>query len=200
MQYYLIRNDMLSLESQLRLHLCTVSEDEKLLFIPTNLSTHPTHSHTTSLHFLQVIAQGGRKSGSVASYMGLVPGREEENRGERGGLFDLLAASVLEAEWSRWAPITSPSSLFSPPAGHTHEYNRWRWIQLWLCFQGVVFEVNGSIRLCFPWSFSGHQQTPIKILSIAQRAREKCCLQPCWNLVNLISLHEFYPKRCSLCK
>lgn len=141
-----------------------------------NPPTQPTHSHTTSLHFLQVIAQGGRKSGSVASYMGLVPGRDEENRGERGGLFDLLAASVLEAEWSRWAPITSPSSLFSPPAGHTHEYNRWRWIPLWLCFQGVVFEVNGSIRLCFAWSFSGHQHTPIKIFAIVQRALEKKAL------------------------
>lgn len=135
--------------------------------------TH-TLTHTTSLHFLQVIAQGGRKSGSVASYMGLVPGREEEEKGEREGLFDLLAANILGAEWSRWAPITSlhQPPLLLPPTGHTHEYNRWRWIGLWLGFQGVVFEVNGSIRLCFPRSFSGRQQTPIKMFSIAQRALE----------------------------
>lgn len=113
--------------------------------------TRPPNTHKPHQCFLQVMAQGGRKSGSVASYMGLVPGREEENRGQRGGLFDLLAASVLDAEWSRWAPITSPPGAPShPPTGHTHEYNRWWWIGLWLCFQGVVFEVNGSIRLCFP--------------------------------------------------
>lgn len=134
-------------------------------FSPANPPTQ--HTRTASLYFLQVIAQGGRKSGSVASFMGLVPGREEENRGERRGLFDLLAASVSDAEWSRWAPITSRSSPLSPPAGRTHEYNRWRWIGLWLCFQGVVFEVNGSIRLCFRWSFSGRQKTPIKMFSIA---------------------------------
>ena len=47
----------------------TAGEDEKLLFSLPNLFTRPAHLHTTSLHFLQVIAQGGRKSGSVASYM-----------------------------------------------------------------------------------------------------------------------------------
>lgn len=127
-------------------------------FVQPRKPTHPvqshTHTQTTTLYFLQVISQGGRESGSAASYMGLVPGREGENRGEQGGLFDLLAASVWEAEWSRWAPITSPPTSSKPPADHTHEYNRWRWTGPWLCFQGVVFEVNGSIRLCFLRSFS----------------------------------------------
>lgn len=143
-------------------------------FVQPRKPTHPiqSHTHTSQHYFLQVIAQGGRESGSVVSYMGLVEGRERENRGERGGLFDLLAASVWEAEWSRWAPITSPPTSSQPPTGHTHEYNRWLWIGPWLCFQGVVFEVNGSIRLCFLRSFSSRQQTPIKMFSIAQRALE----------------------------
>lgn len=143
---------------------CSVQQ-AKMRSLCSPLQSHPPTQHTQH-YFLQVMAQGGRKSGSVASYMGL--GGEDENRGKRIGLFDLLAASVLDAEWSRWAPITSPSSPLSPPAGHTHEYNRWQWIGRWLCFQGVIFEVNGSIHLCFPQSFSGRQQTPIKMFSFAQ--------------------------------
>lgn len=164
---------MLSLESLLHLHFCTVGEDEKLLFSAANPPTNPTRSHTTSLHFLQVMAQGGRKSGSVASYMGLARERRRRTEGSEEACLISWQAVVLEAEWSRWAPITSPSSLLSPPTGHTHEYNRWQWIGLWLCFQGVVFEVNGSICLCFLQLFSGHMKTPMKIFSIALKLRKK---------------------------
>lgn len=155
------KNGMLSPIQQL---LCTARGHEKLFVHPCK-ATHQSHTHTANHYFLQVMAQRGRKSGSVASYMGLAPGREEENR---GGLFDLLAASVSDAEWSRWAPITSSSSSLLPPTGHAHEYNRWHQIGLWLCFQGVIFEVNGSIRLCFLRPFSGRQTTQMKMFSIAQ--------------------------------
>lgn len=108
------------------------------------LDTHTPTLCRTHHHFPQVMAPGGwRESGSVASYMG--PG---------GALFDLLAASVAGTEWSRWAPITS--SHPSPPSqvrlmniidGNSEG--------LRLRFQGVMFEVNGSILCCFAWTSSG---------------------------------------------
>lgn len=98
MQQHLIRNDMLSLESLLHLHFCTVGEDEKLLFSAANPPTNPTCSHTTSLHFLQVMAQGGRKSGSVASYMGLARERRRRTEGSEEACLISWQAVVLETE------------------------------------------------------------------------------------------------------
>ena len=47
--------------------------------------------------------------------MGPVPGREEENRGERGGLFDLLAASVFEPSGAGGHPSPPLQAASHPP-------------------------------------------------------------------------------------
>lgn len=135
--------------------------------------THSPNTHTYITTFSPGNSTGrGEKWVSRLLYGTCAGERGGEQRGARRPVWSPGSQCIRGWVEQVGAHHLPPTSLPSPPTGHTHEYNRWRWIGLWLCFQGVVFEVNGSIRLCFPRSFSGRQQTAIKMFSIAQRAPE----------------------------
>jgi len=71
-----VRNDTLTLESAAFISVQSVKR--------SFCSTPPPHTHTHTHHItLQVIAQGGSRSGSVASYMGPHAGERRRKRKRR---------------------------------------------------------------------------------------------------------------------
>lgn len=154
-----MRNDVLSLESKEQ-HMKTRS------FCSLLQSHPPTHTHT----LLYSLGNSTKREENWVSHF-------------------LYGTCATMAFWSqRNQCVWSRVEQVDPP-GHTWEYNRRQWIGLWLCFQGVIFELDGSICLCFQWSFSGRQQTAIKMFSIAQGPWE----------INLAYNHNGVQQRTGIC-